>query len=204
MPSFLGDYRGCAPRRQSDFLRAINSVLNQSYKNYELIIVSDGCEITNRHYLRWKFKRNQEVHLVQIEKQPLFSGAVRQAGLDAATGDVACYLDTDDFFNRDHLAIIASSFIGPVDWVYFNSYWMLKELSYKPVQFNCELSEGKINTSNISHRLPTNARWDSWVGPKENWNFIKQLIELYPNRKQIFGCGYNITHAEIKLTPNNI
>ena len=46
MASYLGNYPGCANNREAKFIRSVKSFLNQSYDNKELIIVSDGCEIT--------------------------------------------------------------------------------------------------------------------------------------------------------------
>ncbi len=199
MPSYLGEYPGCKGNRLPDFIRAVNSFLAQTHNDKELIIVSDGCQATNITYAKWRFKESQNVKLVPIPKQPLFSGAVRQAGLDAATGDVICYLDSDDFLGRLHLSNIDCMFSSNVSWVYFNSFWHLKELNNQDVQLTCELKEGAINTSNFAHRRGLTARWDSWVGVKENWNFIRQLIESYTDSKRIYGCEYFITHAKIKI-----
>lgn len=92
MPSYLGFYQGCASDRERKFIRAVTSFLQQEYKNRELLIVSDGCEITNR-IVAENFPHDV-VKLISIQKQDLFSGEVRDAGLRQATGDVITYLDS--------------------------------------------------------------------------------------------------------------
>jgi glycosyltransferase involved in cell wall biosynthesis len=46
MASFLGDYPNAASNRDKKLIRAVNSFINQSYENKELVIVSDGCTKT--------------------------------------------------------------------------------------------------------------------------------------------------------------
>lgn len=92
MPSFLGHYQNAATDRERKFERAIESFLKQDYPNKQLVIVSDGCEITNS-IVKSKFNHDS-IKLVSLDKQPLFSGLVRQLGIDNCNGDIVTYLDS--------------------------------------------------------------------------------------------------------------
>ena len=76
---------------QAHFLgEAIGSVLNQSYRNFEIIVVDDGStdntsEVAS-HY--------EEVRLVRQENRGL-AGA-RNRGLGEANGEFLVFLDADD------------------------------------------------------------------------------------------------------------
>ena len=43
MPSFLGEYDGCATDREKKFVRAVQSFLDNTLIENELIIIGDNC-----------------------------------------------------------------------------------------------------------------------------------------------------------------
>ena len=149
MPSFLGNYEGAATDREEKFIRAVNSCLDNDYKYKELVIVSDGCEITNNVVMQ-KFKEQlflSQIKLVKLPKQPLFSGNVRSAGLANATGNYIMYLDTDDMFSQKHISTVVDQMITEkLDWCYYNDYF---NTDAGLVPKSVELEHGSIGTSSI-------------------------------------------------------
>ena len=83
MASFLGDYRGSASNKEGKIVRAIDSVLCQSFEDFELIVIADGCEKTVDIVRNITDKR---IRLFYIEKQTMWSGLVRNTGLEMAKG----------------------------------------------------------------------------------------------------------------------
>lgn len=152
MASFLS-----MPGRQNldlKFKRAVNSFLNQTYEDKELIIVSDGCEITNRLFNE-NFSNKPNVKLIPIPKQPLYSGIMRNIAFEVINGDIVTYLDADDVIGKNHLKIIQEQFdINKYDFVYYNDYMTLnKEFSKLHVRV-VEPRWASIGTSSISHKSP--------------------------------------------------
>ena len=107
---------------------AIESVLNQTYKDIEYIIVdgasTDGTLEVIRHYeplfnkrMRWISERDNGIY------------DAMNKGINMSSGDVIGLLNSDDFYiSRDSLEKIASTFITKnVDSVYANLYYV-KEL----------------------------------------------------------------------------
>lgn len=200
MPVFLGAYQNAATDRERKFERAVQSFLNQSYPNKSLIIVSDGCEITNR-IVRSKFN-HESIKLISIDKQPLFSGAVRQAGLNASDGDFITYLDADDIYKENnHLQVIVNGFnSNDCDWLYFNDYVKYFHLDHLPLaERNVTLNKGEIGTSNIAHKNKKDINWIGCDNYGHDHTFIMNMKNKYPNFKKISGTSYVVCHI-----PNSV
>jgi glycosyltransferase involved in cell wall biosynthesis len=198
MASFLGNYPNCADDREQKFQRAVNSFLEQSHRNAELIIVSDGCDRTDMLYDVY-YKYYPHIRHFRIEKQPLFSGNVRQRGLEEATGKIVTFLDSDDMLGRTHLANINSAFPDKdYDWVYYNDF-IYDGVNQIPKIVSLE--KGSIGTSSIAHLTCLRDKGLSWAGCDgytHDWKYVERLIKF--NRyKKIYGCSYYICHI-----PNQI
>ena len=87
MPSFLGEYEGCASDRENKFIRAVHSFLENSLLEKELIVVGDNCEITE-NILNDYFKHEINIGRIKFyqfkNKQKLFSGSLRSKGIELA------------------------------------------------------------------------------------------------------------------------
>lgn len=72
---------------------SINSVLNQTYSNFELIVIDD-CSTDNTYNTVKKFSN------VKLYQTPVNSrqGAARNIGLDNCSGDYVLFLDADDVY----------------------------------------------------------------------------------------------------------
>jgi glycosyltransferase involved in cell wall biosynthesis len=187
--SYLSNYKDCATYREQKFIRAVDSCLNQTFKDFEIIIVADGCLRTKILFDKY-YSSFEQVKLVEIPKQIAFSGKIRNAGIDNATGRYITYLDTDDKLGRNHLQIIADN-LAYFDWVYYDDYLM--QLNYKPKLNVCELKSGKCGTSNVTHKRFPEIRWNHSGYAKDDLGFIGDLKKM-PNHGKIVTPEYFICH----------
>lgn len=153
MASYLGQYPGSASNREKKFIRAVNSFLNQTYKDSELIIVSDGCDITNSLYEE-HYSDNDRISLIRLNKQKLYSGDMRNAAFGVSKGEIISYLDSDDAYGKKHLEIINDQFKENYDWVYYDDYMVLDKEFKKLHIRKVETRYGSIGTSSICHKNP--------------------------------------------------
>ena len=209
MASFLGEYEFSAGDRIRKFHRAIDSFINQTHKNSELIIVSDGCETTKKEY-QDKYYHNPNIHLFESGKQPHFSGTIRNIGCFMATGDIISYLDTDDFLGINHLSSIAKGFQYykdnhiHIDWVYFDDQIVYR---FNPTnnevlsiaQREVKLHFGTIGTSSIAHRKLPEYNWLGCDGYNHDWTFVKRLIDSGKQGKKIDGGEYRVCHIPTQV-----
>ncbi|MEM4211821.1 MAG: glycosyltransferase family A protein [Nitrososphaerota archaeon] len=78
--------------------RAIKSVLNQNYTNYELIIIDDGSTDRTWHIIQ-DYQQNYPDKIIAYKlDRNLGLSFARNKGLDLASGDIVTFLDSDDEF----------------------------------------------------------------------------------------------------------
>lgn len=77
----------------------LNSVVNQSYKRLEIIIVDDGStDLSGAICDEFAEKDNR---ITVIHQANAGAAAARNAGLDIATGDYIGFVDSDDYLDND-------------------------------------------------------------------------------------------------------
>lgn len=79
--------------------RCINSILNQSFKELELILVNDGSTDNSRKILDKYFKKDSRIKV--INKENGGQGSARNMGLDIAQGEYIGFVDSDDWIHKD-------------------------------------------------------------------------------------------------------
>lgn len=192
MPVFLGNYENCAADREEKLIKAIKSFQEQTYQNKELVIVADGCSLTEKIVKNLSNQKN--IVFKKIKKQPLFSGKVRYEGVKLATGELICYLDSDDYHGKHHLSTISNAFKSntELDWVYYND--LILPPHRTPVTRIVELKKGFAGTSCMAHRKTCKATWKGCDKYNHDWLFIEQLMKNNPNYTKIFGAEYYVCH----------
>lgn len=81
---------------------AIDSVINQSYKNWELIVVNDGSiDNTEEVVKNYQLKDNRIKYYFQQNKG---RSAARNLGIEYSSGEYVSFLDDDDYYLEDFLS----------------------------------------------------------------------------------------------------
>ena len=135
MQVYLGEYPGSRTNSIDKFIRAVNSFLNQSYKNTELIIVSDGCLIAHDAYysnftkfdnIRYAFVEKKGIGNMydEVEGTKFYRGIPRQIGVELSSGDLITYMDSDDYLLSNFTKLIIQEFNkNPNLDFYSNAAW---------------------------------------------------------------------------------
>ena len=79
--------------------RCISSIVNQTYKNLEIILINDGS-IDNSLEICEKWKEKDE-RIILINKENTGVSDTRNKGLDIATGKYISFVDGDDYIEID-------------------------------------------------------------------------------------------------------
>ncbi|MDY3694521.1 MAG: glycosyltransferase family 2 protein [Proteus mirabilis] len=85
-----------------DYLeRAVNSVLNQSYNNIEIIIINDGSSDNTLNIIEKLSRTYKEIIFLSHENQGI--SKTRNRGIEVAKGEYICFLDSDDTYEPEFL-----------------------------------------------------------------------------------------------------
>ena len=185
MQVYLGDYPGSRTDSVIKFHRAVKSFLNQTYKNIELIIASDGCKITMEHYEKY-YADNKIIKFVYVDKKGLpnmyeerlegykyYRGIPREAGRSLADGELITYMDSDDYLHPKFAYEIVYNYnLAPTaaKW-YLNNAWydhvnilsiplpdILEEYKYSDA-ISVPLLDSKFIKTQVKPGLVVNTPW---------------------------------------------
>lgn len=106
--------------------RCLDSILAQSYKDYELILVDDGSTDNSGKICDEYAKKNKKI--IVIHKPNGGLSDARNTGIKKAKGEFITYVDSDDWIHKDFLKNLyeiisinnADMAVGGVNFVYEN------------------------------------------------------------------------------------
>ena len=79
-----------------DFInRCLNSLINQTYSNVEIIVINDGSTDNSLDLLK---KYNDKIILINKENSSVSDS--RNLGLEKASGDYIMFCDIDDWYEK--------------------------------------------------------------------------------------------------------
>ena len=77
--------------------KCVNSVIDQDYKNIEILLINDGSKDNSKLICEKKDKEDSRIRFINKQNGGLSSA--RNTGLDNATGDYILFLDGDDYWD---------------------------------------------------------------------------------------------------------
>ena len=89
--------------RQNYIERAIDSVFNQNYKEWELIIVDDGSNDSSANLIETYKTQSPRIKTFYQDHQS--SSAARNNGIKNSKGDIITFIDSDDEYKENHLKL---------------------------------------------------------------------------------------------------
>lgn len=93
--------------RESFLKRSLESILYQTYENFELILVNNGSTDGTYELCKNYAQKDNRIKLINIEENHGASRG-RNVGLETATADYITIVDDDDYCNKDMLDFLVS------------------------------------------------------------------------------------------------
>lgn len=192
MQSTLVNYPGAALHRKEKLVRAIESVLNQTFSDWELIVVADNCWETAAIVKQFTDER---IKLIFSEiKHTKWSSLCRNIGKDEARGQLILYLDNDDFLSPDYLWLLDEAVAKSEKNVFIVDHYEYDNNQWK--QIRARVTMNAAGTANIVHRNTIRSYWPEVATyGSEDWIFIKRIIaESNQQFDHLDVAGYFVAH----------
>ena len=178
---------------------AIRSVLAQTVRDFELLVVGDGCTDNSADVVQGF--NDSRIHWFDLPKTPGFGYANRNIILQKARGEYIGFMAHDDLWLSDHLELLLPLFKDKnLEIVYSRPLWVIPVGMIVPGFFNLNHLQTRqaflkkqanaIPASCVIYRrncfqkygywndkLPQSADWDMWIriikgGGEENFAYL--------------------------------
>lgn len=157
---------------------AMKSVLNQTYKDYEIIVVDDGSTDNTREIMEEYIKKySEKIRYLYQENKGVC--AARNKGIKEAEGKYLAFLDQDDIWLREFLQKMVEKIEQGFDWVVCDNY---KEYIY-------------VDTGHVEKLIEKREMNDKWTSVK--------LLKEFLVRDRIGGPSKIMVRKKV-LIENNI
>lgn len=88
--------------------KCLFSLLNQSFQDFEIVVVDDGSTDTSRQKAEYILAGRNNCTIVSRENGG--AAAARNSGIQLATGDLVTFIDSDDYLASDYLERMVEAF----------------------------------------------------------------------------------------------
>lgn len=100
--------------------KCLNSILNQSYKNFEIIVVNDGSTDQSMDIINKYLLKTEKIILINQKNEGL--SQARNNGMKKTTGEYVLFVDSDDYIEPDLLNKLNDNIEPNLDIVRFQIY----------------------------------------------------------------------------------
>ena len=91
--------------KKKNFIKeAIISILEQTYQNFEVIIIYDDTNLEDLHLLKEIKNLDKRIKLI-INQKTIGAGLSRNTGIESSKGNYIAFLDADDIWKKDKIQI---------------------------------------------------------------------------------------------------
>lgn len=192
----------CAAHNEEEtFEKHLQSLVGQSYKNFEVIIVNDGSTDNTGEIGKRFAKKYKNISYYEIKNIPGF-GCVRPRleALKHATGTIYCWVDADAYYDKDYLKIgvkrlLSSKKIGAV--VPRMHFWDANTFISKHKSLMYEITFNDPEQINKEIKVAYHSPWfikkevyDEVGGFKITWAYIEDVYLA----RNIMNAGYEMVH----------
>ena len=170
----------------SRIVAVLDSVLNQSFRIFEIILINDCSKDDTLKVLEKYVEKNKDFNFRIFDlKENKGVSFCRNLGWDNISGDYVAFLDSDDYWNENKLEVIVNAIkLSDADFIghnYNEKYLSLKEyFIFNPkilqqISFYKLLLRNKFQTSCVILKRSLKERFDESISHSEDYELFLRL-----------------------------
>ena len=132
--------------------KCVDSILLQSYENFELILVNDGSTDSTPEICDRYAGADNRIHVIHMGENK-GGAAARNEGLFRSVGRYICYVDGDDWIDRELLQEAACILQGPDSPDIFSFGYTLIEENGKLTSYPCFVRPGLYRKRRLEREI---------------------------------------------------
>ncbi|MGL5384032.1 MAG: glycosyltransferase family 2 protein [Culicoidibacterales bacterium] len=134
--------------------KCLESIMNQTVTNIEIIVVNDGSTDSTLEIIQEKASQDNRIKI--IDKQNAGTNEARKSGLSVAKGEYLLFVDGDDWLEVEALDVLYNKAkSNDFDIVCYNAYWSWDDKRKEQSTFSDLLSEDHLENLFLSRILPS-------------------------------------------------
>ena len=185
----------------------LNSVLAQTFRNFEIVAINDGSTDASLSILQDFAKNDSRVKVVDQANAGL--SAARNAGMKAASGKYVLFLDGDDFIASNALEkVVAQAEATGADLTLYDYYLLNNETGETRCYRDQQLFQQLKNTTFTVRTTPQLMRFVGVTDRLIRRDFLEEHNFLFPQGKlyedHLFCVETEVKATKITLIDDNI
>jgi len=182
-------------RKKDFFKETIKSILNQTYKNFEIILIYDDQDTSELYFVKDTLKVIKNYKII-INKRNLGAGYSRNKGIKFAKSKYIAFCDADDLWNKNKLNkqiqimeknklnFSHSSYkIINSKKVIIGKFDIVKKLNYETLLKSCDIATSSVM---VRKNIFKNKKFFSNLKTKEDYSLWLKIAKV---EKYLYGIN---------------
>jgi len=166
--------------------KALDSIFNQTYQNFEILLVGDNCPVLDNFVKNYEKAKDNRFKYFNLHKNYGSGGAVpRNYALKVMSrgASLVAYLDDDNEWLSNHLEISVKEFTKDKELQFVVNSMYIND---KILIFD-DLRKGRIDTSTVVHKFDLCVKYGLWKNRIEGgYSHDFEFFSRWKDEKHIF------------------
>lgn len=139
--------------------QCIDSILKQSYSNWELILVDDGTYDNSYKICKNYEQQDERIRIVSVNYYTDGNGEARNIGISLARGEYLAFIDSDDFVKETYLEELYQAAVNTNSDIAIGDYIYLKDGVFSFYEYKEDYGVKEIDREEVLKKTPNNTRF---------------------------------------------